>query len=176
MSSRIRRTVLGLSMALVLALVGVILLSAMRAHATTPGESKNLEGTWRADVTPRDCNTGVEFPALGFKALVTFAKGGTTNATVTARLPVPDTRESNHYGVWQHVNDHTYSGVSESFIFNSAGVWLGTQRVTRTIEIGEDPDTFKVTAKGVFLAPDGVSPLPGFPLMVCSTGVGHRLE
>lgn len=177
MKSRITKTVYGVSVALAFAAMGTILQSTMwSVDVTAQGEAKILEGTWRADVTPRFCPSGDEIPNAGFKALVTFAKGGTTSATVTARLPVPDTRESNHYGIWQRVSDHTFTGVSESFVFNSAGTWLGTERVTRTIELGDDPDTFTVTSTGVFLDKDGISPLAGFPPQVCSTAIGHRME
>ena len=178
MNSRIGKTVYGMTTAFVLALAGATLLSTLwRVDATTQGEAKVLEGTWRVDVTPRNCISGDEIPGAAFKALITFAKGGTLNATTTNAqfLPPAGAKLSNDYGVWQRVGDHTFNTVSEFFVFNSSGVWLGTHRLTRTIEIA-DADTYSQTVTGAFLAPDGISPLPGFPPNVCSTGVGHRLE
>jgi hypothetical protein len=179
MNSRIAKTAYCLTITFVLAAAAATLLSATwRADATTQGEEKKLEGTWRVDVTPRNCISGDEIPGAAFKALITFAKGGTVNATTTNALSLPPTgaKLSNDYGVWQRASDHSFTTVSEFFVFNSSGVWLGIHRLNRTIQIDDDPNTFSQTATGVFLAPDGVSPLPGFPLMVCSTGVGHRLE
>lgn len=55
-----------------------------------PGKSESqarkLEGTWRVQVTLRDCQTGAELrpPA---PALLTFAKGGTLTETTTVFPP-----------------------------------------------------------------------------------------
>lgn len=48
-------------------------------------------------------------------------------------------------GVWQHTVGHSYSAVSEAFVFSPAGAWIQTQRLTRAIEIGDDGDTFNDT-------------------------------
>ncbi len=37
---------------------------------------------------------------------------------------------------------HTYSAVSEAFIFSSAGAWTSTQRLTRVIEVGRDGNRY----------------------------------
>ena len=182
MKSRISNSVYGLALAFVLALAGAAFLSPARGvSATAPGgpgqsdsEAKKLEGTWRVVVTPRFCDSGEEIPGRSFRALITFARGETLNATSTASLP--NARLSNEYGVWRHEGDHTYSAVSESFVFSSTGAWLGTHRLTRTIEIGDDPDTFSQTASGTFRDTDGDNPILGLPAAVCSTAVGHRLE
>jgi hypothetical protein len=43
------------------------------------------------------------------------------------------------------VNDHSYSAVSEAFLFSPAGAWIQTHRLTRAIEIGEDGNEFTDT-------------------------------
>jgi hypothetical protein len=37
---------------------------------------------------------------------------------------------------------HTYSAVSEFFIFSSAGAWTSTHRLTRVIEVSSDAKSY----------------------------------
>src|SRR5262245_24897178 len=58
------------------------------------GEARKLEGTWRAQITLRVCQTGAEIRS--FPALATFARGGTMNSTAAGASPA---RVSADYGV-----------------------------------------------------------------------------
>ena len=49
------------------------------------GSSNGLEGTWRAQVTVSDCQTGEALRT--FPALFAFAKGGTVTFTTAGQLP-----------------------------------------------------------------------------------------
>jgi hypothetical protein len=85
-----------------------------------------LEGTWRAQLTVRDCQTGAALRTI--PAMFAFAKGGTFTDTTAGQLPSLTTPG---LGVWKHMDGHTYSAVSESFFFSSAGAWTSTHRLTR---------------------------------------------
>lgn len=175
MKSRILKSFYGLALASVLALAGAIFLRPARdVRAQVPDDSgqaesqaRKLEGTWRVQVTIRDCQTGeaLQFPGNPFPALVTFARAGTLTSADSTLL-----RSSGH-GVWRRTGGHTYSAVSEAFLFNPAGVRTGTQRLTQVIEIGEDPDEFNASVSAEILSPDGN--LIG---TACATSVGRRME
>jgi hypothetical protein len=180
MKSRILTSIYGMALMSVLIPVGMVTLTPARAvkagHPERPGNSESrarkLERTWRVQITIRDCQTGA---ALGnpFPALITFARGGTLTSADTRLSPGV---RSPGLGVWRHTGGHAYSAVTEAFLFSPAGVWIGTQRITQVIEIGEDPDEFNANASTEFLDPSG-NPIPGFPpSTVCSTSVGHRME
>ena len=102
-----------------------------RAAAQDDGSHNGLEGTWRAQLTVRDCQTGKELRT--FPTLFEYAKGGTLTVTTAGQLPSLSTTG---LGVWKNMYGHTYSAVSEFFIFDSAGAWTSTHRLTRVIELG----------------------------------------
>ena len=104
-------------------------------------QARKLEGTWRVQVTIRDCQTGAALRT--FPAMLTFARGGTLTETTTGFGPA---QRSPGHGFWRHTDGHTYSVVSEAFLFNPAGAWTGTQKLTQAIEIGDDSDEFASTA------------------------------
>ena len=85
-------------------------------------------------LTVNDCknpNTVVR----SFPAKFAYAKGGTLTVTTAGQLPSLNTAG---LGVWNHMYGRTYSAVSEAFIFNSAGAWTSTQRLTRVIVVSRD--------------------------------------
>jgi hypothetical protein len=140
----------------------------LSAKAAQPEESesrvKGLQGAWRVQVTVRDCQTGAA--QRTFPALFTFAKGGTLSVTTAGQPPAISTTG---LGVWRHTDDHAYSAVSETFIFNSAGVWTQTHRLTRAIEIGDNGDEFTDTIALAIFDTNGNVIVTG-----CGTTVGSR--
>ena len=157
-----------------IALVSVIYLaSANNAKAKKQAEqgqsepqTKRLEGTWRVEITLRVCQTGAEIRR--FPALSTFAKGGTLHATAAGASPA---RVGPDYGIWWSTAEHSYAAVSEALLFGPTGDWTGTQRVTRAIEIGDDPDTLTADTSVEIL--DVNRNLVGTG---CATAVGVRLS
>ena len=139
----------------------------LRAQSEQGASGKGLEGTWLVEVTLRDCNTGA---ALGsrFRSLLSFARGGTMTET-TARLS-PAVRGPGH-GVWQQLQGRTFSSTFEAFSYNPAGIWIGWQRLTQTIEIGDDPNTWTANAHNEIFDTNDHLLTTG-----CSTAVGHRME
>jgi hypothetical protein len=183
MKPRTLKPIFGMALMSALALAAVVYNTAApsaRAQKSEAAESKSqggmLEGTWRVQVTLRDCQTGAELrPST--PALLTFAKGGTLTETTTV---FPPAVRSPGHGFWRHTGGQTYTAVSEAFLFNPsappASAWVGTQRITQTIQIRDDPDELTSTASTVFFGPDG-NPIPGFPPAPgCATAVAHRME
>ena len=148
-----------------LVLAGILVLgSGLTARAQSQGAG--LEGAWRVQVTVRDCQTGQALRT--FPTLFAFAKGGTLTATTAGQLPSLSTP---NLGVWRHTDGHSYSAVSETFIFSSAGAWTQTHRLTRVIEIGIDGDTFTDTIALEIFDTNGNLIVTG-----CGTSVASRLE
>jgi len=137
--------------------------------------ARKLEGTWRVQVTLRNCQTGAELrPAT--PALLSFAKGGTLTETTTV---FPPAVRSPGHGYWRRSGKQTYTAVSEAFLFNPslppASAWIGTQRITQTIQLSEYHNQLNSTASVEFFGPDGNS-IPGFPPTGCATAVAWRME
>ena len=151
-----------------LVLAGMLVLgfgSTAMAQSVDNG-ANGLEGTWRAQVTVRDCQT---WEALrSFPAMFAFAKGGTVTFTTAGQLPSLATPG---LGVWHHMDGHRYSAVSEVFIFSPAGAWIQTHRLTRVIEIRNDANEFTDTIALEILNPTGNLIATG-----CGTTVANRLE
>jgi hypothetical protein len=148
-----------------LVLAGVLVLgSGLTARAQS--EDAGLKGTWRLQVTVRDCQTGQALRT--FPALFAFAKGGTLTATTAGQLPSLSTPA---LGVWRHTDGHTYSAVSEAFVFSPAGAWTQTHRLTRVIEIGNDANEFTDTVALQIFDTNGNLIVTG-----CATSVASRFE
>jgi hypothetical protein len=154
-----------------LAVLGTIaVLAAVPAHASQSEQGasgKGLEGTWRVEVTLRDCNTGAAL-AAPFRSLLTFARGGTlaeTTAHISPALRTPGR------GIWQQTGGSTFTSTFEAFLFSPAGVWTNTQRLTQTIEIGDDPNVWTANAHNEIFDTNDNLVMSG-----CSTAVGHRME
>ena len=166
------RTMAGLVLLFTVTVVGTIFSTTVRGskalNVATQGDpqARKLGGTWRVQVAQRICQTGVVIRT--FPATLTFAEGGTLVGTTTAFPPAlrgPD------HGIWQHTGDHTFSAVTEAFLFNPAGLWTGTQQITQTIEIKDNADEFNSNAAIQFFDSNGNVTLTG-----CATAVATRME
>src|SRR5690348_486262 len=152
-----------------LVLAGMLFLGSgltVRAQSEDSDSRNRLEGTWRLQITVRDCQTGQALRT--FPAMFAFAKGGTLTATTAGQLPSLSTP---NLGVWQHTEGHTYRAVSETFIFSPAGAWIQTHRLTRTIEIGNDGDEFTDAVNLEIFGTTGNLIATG-----CATSVANRFE
>jgi len=138
-------------------------LTARAQSDDTPSKNR-LEGTWRVQLTIRNCQTGEVLRS--FPAVFTFAKGGTLTLTTAGQLPSLSTTG---LGIWRHMTGHSYSAVSESFIFSTAGLWTQTHRLTRAIEVSNDGDNFTDTVALQIFDTQGNVIVTG-----CGTSVGSR--
>ena len=158
---------LAAALALTAMLIPQLGFSAKAAQSEeSESHAKGLQGAWRVQLTVRDCQTGVALRT--FPALFAFAKGGTLTATTAGQLPSLSTP---NLGVWRHTDGHTYSAVSETFIFSPAGAWTQTHRLTRVIEIGNDPNQFTDTVALQIFDTNGNLIVTG-----CATSVATRFE
>ena len=102
---------------------------------------RTIQGAWRTMVTPVNCQTG---DPLGppFQGLFTFNKGGTMSEYGISPGLTPALRSPGH-GVWQH--EHGWQDYSFTFTFyryDASGVFIGSQKVTATLELGASGDEF----------------------------------
>ena len=130
-------------------------------------EARTIEGTWRVQITLRDCTSGqpVRSP---FPALASFARGGTVTTADGGLSPASRTTG---LGVWSHSTGGTYTAVTEAFLFAPTGVNTGTQRITQHIEFDRYQDTFEATVSSTVLDTQGNVAAVG-----CATSVGRRLS
>ena len=152
-----------------LALAGMLVLgSALTTQARSQEvvSHNGLAGAWRLQLTVRDCQTGAALRT--FPALATFAKGGTLTLTTAGQLPSLSTPP---LGVWRYTGGHTYSAVSEAFIFSPAGNWIQTHRLTRAIQMGNDTDNFTDTVALQIFDTSGNLIVTG-----CATSVATRIK
>ena len=171
MKSRICNSGVVMTLVSVIALVGAAYLTPVKAEQPqTTGESQSeaskLEGTWRVQVTLRNCQTGADIRT--FSSLIAFARGGTRTEITAGSSPA---LRSPALGTWRHTGGHTYSAMSEAYLFNPAGDWTGTQTLRQVIEIGDDPDQFNANASFEVFAPNGNLLTTG-----CATAIGRRFE
>jgi hypothetical protein len=160
------RAVYGMDLLSVFALAVMLFLTPGLGAQEGNSESQagRLEGMWRLQITVRDCQTGA--PQRTFPALFAFSKGGIlteTSAGVSPALSTPG------YGVWRHTDGHSYSAVVEAFVFNPAGTWIQTHRLTRAIELDKNADEFTDTVKLEIFDTSGNLIVTG-----CATSVARR--
>ncbi len=132
--------------------------------------ARKLEGTWRVQVKLYNCQTNA---AIGtpFQSLLTFARGGTMTETTANPMFFPAQRGPGH-GVWSYTGHRTYSASSLAFITVN-GALAQTQKITQTIEMGENPDEFTTTEASVqFFDPTGKL----LPMAGCATATAQRFE
>jgi hypothetical protein len=177
MKTRLAKSIYGVALVSVLILVGAAFLAptlGVKAQQQDKQEeqekseqrARELEGVWRAQVTLRVCQTGAEIRT--FQTLATFARGGTMIATVTGASPASVSAD---YGIWRYTGGHSFSAVSEAFLFNPAGAWIGTQRITRAIELGHHPEVLTINTSVEIFDTNSVLLATG-----CATAVGQRFE
>lgn len=137
--SRTRRTATAVALTVLVSLAGAgsstLWASDGAERALTHeqvGSRANLEGTWRAEVTKQDCESGA--PGPSFVALLTFGSAGTLTETTTAFAP--SQRTSGH-GYWERTSRRQFNAVSEAFLFDPTNVWTGTQRISQAVTIGK---------------------------------------
>ncbi|MEP6636001.1 MAG: hypothetical protein ABJB97_04690 [Acidobacteriota bacterium] len=172
MKSKRMNMVVGIALLVALTIAGTITttpaLAAQKSDSSAQNEAqgKKLEGTWRVQVSIRDCQSGA--PLRTFPAFLTFAQGGTLTETTTG---FPPALRSPGHGFWQHTGGRSYLAVSEAFLFSPAGVWTGTQRLTQVIEIGHNGDELTSNATNEIFDTNRNLIVSG-----CATAVASRFD
>ena len=164
MNSKLRMT---FSVVVVLVLMGALLQSFGGAAAARSNRENRLQGTWRVQVNPRNCQTGAPIPS--FSLLLSFARGGTLTEVMNSPALLPGQRTPG-LGVWSHTQGNAYKGVWDAFIlFDSPVFKRGVQRLMWDFEVDGDQMTFEASSQ--FFDPNG-NPL----IATCASGTGTRFE
>lgn len=152
----------------ILVIVSVFLLPfGESAVAWSGADSGRLEGAWRVELTPKNCQTGTPNPHFFF--LVSFAQGGTMTEVMNNPVFLPGQRATG-LGAWRHTQSNTYKAAWDTFIlFDSQGFKRGVQRLAWDITVDGDQITFESTSK--FLDIDG-----NVLGSTCGSGTGTRIE
>lgn len=159
------RSALACSLAAIVLCMGVVVATAKAQDAGSASHGGQIEGTWRVQVTLRNCQTGVEVRT--FPALLTFAQGGALTGTSTV---VPPAARGGDFGIWRFEGNGSYAAVSEAFIF-TGGTWSQTQRITQAITLSQDSNTFSSNAHTEFFDTAGNVVSSG-----CAIAAGARMS
>ena len=129
------------------------------------GNRRTLEGTWRVEITLRNCLTGepVQNP---FPALASFARGGTVTTADGGLSPAV---RGTGLGVWWRVSHGAFAAVTEAFLFNG-GIRSGVQRITQEIEVAAGHEEFNASVTSEILDVNGNVVAAG-----CATSIGRRM-
>jgi hypothetical protein len=167
-NSKLRRTS---SVAFVLVLVAVLVQPFGRDAAAQPNREGRLQGTWRVQLNPRNCQTGAPIPS--FSVLLSFHRGGTLTEVMNAQALLPGQRTTG-LGAWSHTHGNTYKGVWDAFILFDSPTGppffkRGVQRLTWDFEV--DGDQLTIAASSQFLDTNG-----NVLSVTCASGTGTRFE
>jgi len=102
---------------------------------------RTIQGAWRTMVTGVNCQTG-DPVGPPFPGLFTFNKGGTMSEYGIGPGSSPALRSPGH-GVWER--EHGWQNYSFTFTFyryDATGVFIGSQKVAATLELGASGDEF----------------------------------
>ena len=130
---------------------------------------RTIQGVWRTVVTPRNCQTGEAI--LTLPGLFTFNQGGTMSEYGIGPGSSPALRSPGH-GVWER--EHGWQDYSFTFTFyryNASGVFLGSQTIRATLELGAGGDAFASRSALETLDVNGAVIATG-----CATAVGTRFD
>jgi len=157
--------------AVIAALVFVTIASAQgnQHQQSSADNERTIQGVWRTVVTPRNCQTGDAILTLA--GLFTFNQGGTMSEYGIGPGSSPALRSPGH-GVWQR--EHGWQDYSFAFTYyryNASGVFLGSQTVRATLELGAGGDEF--ASRSAIEILDGNGAVVGTG---CATAVGTRFE
>ncbi len=132
------------------ALAGTTHPSAATAnHSQSRAGDHRLKGTWSTEVTLTDTPPGAP---SSFSALDTFLPGG--GLLVSSSAPNPSTRGLAH-GVWTHRHGRAFTSTFVWYRFDSTGLYVGTQKVTRTLTLSRSGKHFHSQDVIEIVAPNG---------------------
>ncbi len=141
----------------------------LREQTERFGES--IVGVWRTAVTPRNCQTGLPV-APPIRGLFTFNEGGTMSEWGVGPGQTPALRSPGH-GVWEQQmrGRGNYSFKFIHYRYDASGVFIGSQKITAALELGESGNSFTTnSAIEVLDVNDNVIGVG------CATAIGTRFE
>ena len=167
MKSNVVKIVGGMVLAvLVISTLTLGLVSAQDETKSQNGGGGRLEGTWDAQVTIRNCQTGGAirtFPAIG-----TFTSGGTM---LNSDSGTPQALKTPGHGVWGHISGNTYRFKFKSFSFDASGSFAGWTIINHEASLNSTADAYDSAGTAEVYAPNGNLIFTG-----CSTTTATRFE
>jgi hypothetical protein len=128
--------------------------------------ARALEGSWTAQATVRNCDTGAPIGEV-FAKMITFMQGGTLQEDSTGSAPLP--RASGH-GVWKHLGENDFAYAVQFFRFNTNGTYHSKTVARWQVVMDDSGDSYSATATvQVFLSGGGV-------INVCTSETATRFE
>ena len=131
-----------------------------------PVNSRDLEGTWNAQVTVRICQTGV--PISTFPAMATFMFGGTA---IVSEAGVPPSKKTPAHGIWSHDGFNTYRFKTKAFNFDEGGNFTGWLIINQEANLNRRADKYESSGTAELYNTNGILIFTG-----CSTTTATRLE
>jgi hypothetical protein len=154
--------VTGIALVVVTALIAAAAIAGTGSAATNGDKSADqLAGTWTVTVNR-------PAPAPPLKSLQTFSPRG----SVIEMSNEPQATRTPSFGSWERIRGRLYAATAVLFRFNpQTGDFLGSIKISRTIELAPDGNTFKHIARVSVLDPNG-NVVSSF----VATGAGERLR
>lgn len=139
------------------------------AQSAESASHHSLEGAWWVTVTLYNCATGAKRPS--FSSILLFSRGGTLTEVTSNPGFLPGQR-SIGLGTWARSDHDTYSASDVAYIqFSGNGFTQGTQKLTHSITLDHDADSFTDEATVQFNDATGAPIMSG-----CATATASRLQ
>jgi hypothetical protein len=146
--------------------LGILILisgAQLCASGQESGNERSIEGVWRTNVTPVNCQTGNPV-APAFPGLLGFNKGGTLAGTSTVATSA--------HGVWKREGGwENYTFAFSNLRYNASGVYIGSQTVRQTAKLAASRNEF--TSSGTVEVFDTNGNVVGNG---CAAAIGTRFE
>jgi hypothetical protein len=136
--------------------------------SVTP-HAMSVEGVWQNVITPVDCQTGTPF-GFTIPGLLTYHADGTI--AETGGSP-PNLSRSPGHGIWKRIKSRNYTGTFAFLLFDAAGNFVGTEKITQDIRLNSTGDGFTDTATFQIYDPMG-NPVQGSS--GCARAAATRFE
>ncbi len=174
MKNTFSKTIGGMALAiLMLAMFAQVRVSAQdkgneQTQENSSGQSGGgrLEGTWDAQVTIRNCQTGAAIRT--FASIGTFMSGGTALDSTSG---IPQARKTPGQGVWSHVSGNTYRLKLKSFSFDASDNFTGWTIINHEANLNRRADAYESAGTAEVYDPNGNLLFTG-----CSTTTATRFE
>ncbi len=128
--------------------------------------AKKLVGTWDAQVTIRNCQTGAAIRT--FASIGTFMRGGTFLDSTSG---TPQALKTPGHGVWSHISGKIYRFKFKAFTFDPSGNPTGWTILTHEARLNHQADEYDSAGTLMVYALNGNLIFTG-----CSTTTATRFE
>lgn len=125
-----------------------------------------LEGTWDAQVTIRNCQTGAAIRT--FASMGMFISGGTF---LDSSSGTPQALRTPGEGVWTHNSGNTYRLSFKSFSFDAGGNFTGWTIIRHQVTLNDGAGEYESAGTAEVYDPNGNLIFTG-----CSTSTATRFE